>query len=406
MPHIKPFAAVFPNPENVEKVTLYIENLSLEAAKALRQNNTNSFLHMLVPEVENRFQRGSKKELAYKKITENFEAFVNNKVLLEDDCAAFYVYRVTDKEFTQTGIWALTSIDDYLCNAVKKHELTIPARENQLSEYLEQTAIDANPVLITYHPDKEINKLLDDSISQMPFLDFELDSLKHQLWKINNPFVLNLLAERFAKLPAAYVADGHHRAAAAANFGITKRKYNLKHNGKEEYNFFTSVYIAADQLKIYPFYRLVKDLNGLTADQFINKLKEIGQLDEADAFDGGFGIILDSKRYVFRPSLDYERSQNAVDKLNVSYLQDFILEPILGIINPRADERISFLSDKNGLSDLPAIMEQSGFLVAFILPVIKVEQLFEVAECGETMPPKSTYFEPKFPAGLLIHQLD
>ena len=394
----------------VGKVVLQVENLSIESAKLIRQENPYSYVNMLVPKVEDKFMMGSKTELAYKKINENFEDFLERGILIRDAKPSLYVYQVAHRGIVQTGIWAITSIDDYLNNTIKKHELTRADREKALIDYLQQTGCDANPVLITYHPDKEIDQIIQYTIKNKPNLSFTQEKANHKLWKIDDEASLNGLVESFSQLKVSYIADGHHRAAAASLLGIERRKMNLKHMGTEEYNFFTSVYMATDQLRIYPFHRLLKDTGDFTADEFLKQLNRnfevnpVKQPVEPSVLHE-FGMYLSGNWFKLIAKPQTYHQNNPVAELDVSILQDLILSPLIGINDPRTDSRISFVGGVIPVEDLVKSVDEGNFAVAFTLYPTSIEQLIRVADAGEVMPPKSTWFEPKFQAGLVIHQI-
>lgn len=410
MPKIKAFRGIHPAGAYAEPFVLAVENLDLVTAKKIRDQFPNSFVNLLVPKLDNRFLMGSKTELAFKKINENFEDFLEKGILVKDEQAAFYIYRVKHLGFSQTGIWAVTAIDDYLNNTIKKHELTRAERERGLIDYLQQTGIDANPVLIAYENNQEIDALITKAQQETPILQFEKTGAEHTLWRVDTQPQVTAFEKAFAALESTYIADGHHRAAAASTYGIERRKLNLKHRGSEEYNFFTSVYMATDQLRIFEFHRLVKDLGKLSVSAFLSQLSldfDIQELSNVVVYkpeqNHQFGLYLAGQWYqlVFKGNL----SDNPVHQLDVSILQTHILTNILHINDPRTDKRLSFAGGLTPLNELVQQVDEGTFDVLFTLYPTSVEELIEVADAGEVMPPKSTWFEPKFPAGLLIHQV-
>lgn len=411
MPKIKPFKGIHPKQSNAEKVVVNLENLSISEAKLIRQENPYSYVNMLVPKLDNIFLMGSKNELAFKKINENFEDFIDKGIFIQDSKPSIYIYQVHRAGLTQTGIWTVTSIDDYLNNVVKKHELTNSAREQSLIDYIQQTGIDANPVLITYKPVKAIDKIIQENTIKQADISFIKDETEHHLWRIDNEKTLKILVDEFSKLSSTYIADGHHRAAASSLLGIQRRKLNLKHQGDEEYNFFTSIYMSTDQLRVYGFNRLVKDLNGLSPDKIIELISHNFNITESLIAQEPceihvFGMYLAGKWYKLIAKRELFETNNPLAKLDVSILQDYILSPIFQIINPRTDTRINYRGGLLSINDLINDVDNGEFAVAFVLYPTGIEQLMEVADAGEVMPPKSTWFEPKFDVGLLIHQIN
>jgi uncharacterized protein (DUF1015 family) len=411
MPTIKAFKGIHPSQSLVAQVVIPVENLVLADAKTIRDTNPYSFVNMLVPKVDNRFLMGSKTELTYKKINENFDDFLDKGILQKDEKEAIYVYRVSHYGFTQTGFWTLTAIDDYLNNTVKKHELTRADREQYLVDYLQHTGMDANPVLITYPLDAILADILANIVKTDSLLHFKLDTAQHSIWKITDEVLLKRIINRFAELSATYIADGHHRAAAASSYGIERRKYNLKHRGNEEYNFFSSVYMDADQLRVFEFHRLVKDLGKLKISQFLEKISENftctllpSNANFSPSKPRYFGLYIAENWYelVSKKVLD---SENPVDNLDVSIVQNDILDSILQISDSTTDTRLSFAGGLTPIEDLVKKVDDGVCDVLFTLYPTSIEELFRVADAGEVMPPKSTWFEPKFPSGLLVHQV-
>lgn len=413
MPKIKAFRGIRPGAAYAGQVVLDIENLSIDEAKIIRQENPYSYVNMLVPKLDNFFLMGSKNELVYKKINENFEEFIDKGVLITDPEPSLYIYQTTRGKLVQTGIWTVTSIDDYLNNVVKKHELTRADREQSLINYLQQTGIDANPVLITYLAVPEIDEIISKVCRKEPELFFVKQDAEHRLWKIDTEADVSNLVNAFAKLPVSYIADGHHRAAAASLLGIERRKLNLKHKGDEEYNFFASVYMSADQLKIYEFNRLLKDLNGLSASQFIDALSQHFTIEKSREGEAviprelhHFGMYLDGSWYRLVARQETLKNQHPVAQLDVSVLQDFVLSPILNISDPRTDPRLCVVGGLQPVKELVKQVDKGDFALAFTLFPTSIDQLISVADAGEVMPPKSTLFEPKFQVGLVIHKIN
>ncbi|TKB97747.1 DUF1015 domain-containing protein [Pedobacter cryophilus] len=410
MPKIKPFRAVLPIPLLVNEVVVDLENLTIENAKLIRNSNKNSFVHLLIPKLENYYLQGSKQELTFKKIAENFEDFIGKEILIRDKIPSIYVYRQEKNGHSYIGIWTVSSIDDYLNNKIKKHELTRPEREKGLIEYLQQTGIDANPVLITYPGNTAIDQLILDITFNHPASDFHLNDERHQVWKVVDENQLDILVAHFVVMKSSYIADGHHRAAAASTFGIERRKLNLKHHGEEEYNFFSSVYINSNQLAILPFHRFLKLSEEINIESVLHFLRlefdltEIQKEDLIPEIAHQFGLYIAGKSYMI--SIHKQLNNNVLNDLDVSLLQDYILEPLFNIINPREDKRLHFIGGKIDLAAHVKMIDDGIFDLAFFLFPTSISDLMKIADIGESMPPKSTWFEPKFPAGLIIHEID
>ncbi len=410
MPRIKPFYAFRPvmGLQN-SVVTRPLENYSLGQARLMVSENPYSFLHLVNPELDNQYLRGSRQELIYKKINENLESFLEDDVICKDEKPSIYIYQVRHDGISQTGIWTLTNIDDYLEGNIKKHELTVERREKLLAEYLQQTGIDANPVLITYYPSPIVEQIIARYQATKPAVDFTYaDGTQHLLWVINDPDDLNALVLAFGNISTVYIADGHHRIASMAKMAMQKRK--LVSGGENmAYNYFTTAYFNTDQVKILSFNRLVKDLASLSVEQFLDEIS-VGFLIEKTkslvnpAKVHEFGMYIDKSWYKLVAKSHVYDEHNPVSVLDVSILQDCVLGPVLGITDPRTDARITFEGGKMPIEELQLQVDNGNYAVAFTLHATSVEQLIAVADVDGVMPPKSTWVEPKFLVGMLMNR--
>ncbi len=389
-------------------VTRPLENYSTGEARLIASENACSFLHLIDPELDNPYLRGTKQELVFKKISENLEGFIEHKYLDKQADPSIYVYQVLHDGLVQTGIWTLTHIDDYLEGRIKKHESTVERREKLLADYLQQTGLDANPVLITYHPNAVVDGIIRQYVELQPLLDFVFaDGSAHKVWAISDKQDIEAIVKAFDEIPAVYIADGHHRAASMAKMGLQKKKLNeKKHQGTELYNYFSTVYMNTEEVKVLEFNRLVRDIGGLSNEEFMSGLTRsflVEMVNGPVRPDGlhRIGMYFDGQWYVLIPKPEIYDEHNPVDVLDVSILQNFILEPLLKIKDPRTDARLTFEGGRTPVSDLQIKVDNGLFAVAFVLYPTSVSQVIAVADAGGVMPPKSTWVEPKFLVGLL-----
>lgn len=410
MPRIESFKGLRPAKDKLSQVIVKpFDSFYTNEARKILESNPYSFLHTIEPLVENPYQRGSREEIIFKKAKEYFDEFQEEGILIQDEKPAIYIYRTLNKGHLQTGIWVCTALDDYLDNTLKKHEYTRADREKDLIEYLQNTGIDSNPVLVTYEPREEINAIIHDTVKHTPEFEFEADNQKHFLWKLENPLIIEKLVYYFKQLPCSYIADGHHRAAAASMAGIERRKNNLRHTGLEEYNFFSTLYFSFDQLLVYEFQRLVKDLNGFTASDFLIKLS--GDFDVLPSSISKpekrhhITMYLEGAWYLLQAKSHTYQEKDAVNSLDVSILQNYILQPLLGIKDPRTDQRIQFVGGVVPIEDVCNRVDADEMKVVFFLYPTSIEELVQVADSGNVMPPKSTWFEPKLHCGLVTHKV-
>jgi uncharacterized protein (DUF1015 family) len=409
MPCIKPFCALTPAVSLQSLVvTRPLENYSTGEARLIASENACSFLHLIDPELDNPYLRGTRQELIFKKISENLEGFIEHKYLVKQPNPSIYIYQVKHDGLVQTGIWTLTHINDYLEGRIKKHESTVERREKLLADYLQQTGLDANPVLVTYHPDELIDRITERYLELEPVLDFSFaDGTEHRVWAIDGEEDIAAIVKAFADMPAVYIADGHHRAASMAKMGLQKKTLNgAKHQGTELYNYFSTVYMNTQEVKVLEFNRLVRNIAELSNEEFMAGLTDSFMVERAETLVKParlheIGMYFNGQWYVLRPKPQLYDEQNPVDVLDVSILQNFILGPLLKIKDPRTDARITFEGGRTPVADLQIKVDNGLFAVAFVLFPTSVSQVIAVADAGGVMPPKSTWVEPKFLVGLL-----
>jgi uncharacterized protein (DUF1015 family) len=313
---------------------------------------------------------------------------------------------------TQYGLVGCASVDEYWNDTIKKHELTRKDKEEDRCTHVRVTNAHSGPIFLTYRDNSEINTIVANVTSQPPENDHvALDGIRHQSWVIKDAGIITKITSLFKTIPHLYIADGHHRSAAAARVGRERAKMNPLHRGDEEYNFFLAVYFPASQLRIMDYNRLAKDLNGMTKEEFFVKLKTNFNIVDSHvqlkpAKKGDFGLYIDRKWYTLSTGPALQNLSDPVLRLDVSVLQNHILDPILGIKDPRVDKRIDFVGGIRGLNELERRVDSGGMKIAFTLYPTSVAELMAIADDGKVMPPKSTWFEPKLRDGLFVHFLD
>ncbi len=413
---IKPFKGLRPPKEIVEQVSClpYDVMNSKEAAK-MADGKEASLLRITRAEIE--FEEGtdSHDEKVYLHAKSNFEAFQKNKFLIQDSEAKYYIYAQTMNGNTQYGIVGAASCQDYIDGNIKKHELTRPDKEEDrkvLSRILEANI---EPVFFTYRSVPEIDTIVSDIVTNnTPEYDFTAeDGFGHHFWVVEDPKTNNKLEELFEeKVPCTYVADGHHRTAAAAGMSTEFKKKNPNHTGDEAYNFFMAVHFPDTQLQIIDYNRVVKDLNVLTPKDFLEKIDEnfiVNQVSESIVKPEklhDFSMYLDGKWYGLTAKDSTFDDNSPLDSLDVSVLSKYILEPILNIKDLRTDTRIDFVGGIRGLGELSKRVDTGEMAVAFALYPVSMNQLMNIADTGNIMPPKVTWFEPKLRSGLVINKID
>ena len=409
----RPFRAIRPCPEVAHAVASRpYDVLDSQEAKEEAAGNSNSFLRVIKPEIDLPDSTDLYSDEVYQKGRDTFREMIANGTFITDSAPNFYVYRLTMDGRSQTGLVGCCNFEEYYEGKIKKHELTRTAKENDRVRHVETLEANAEPVFFSYRGQKEIDQIVNKVIDSIPpVYDFEADDgIRHELWVSDNASQNEQLSAHFQKLDALYVADGHHRTAAAARVGQRLKEANSNHNGEEEYNFFMAVLFPDDQLKIYDYNRVVQDLNGLDEENFLEKLSH--QFDiQKDDFSKikpskirEFAIYLPGQWYRLTPK-DTKRSDDPVADLDVTILSDLILEPILNIGDLRKSNRIDFVGGIRGLSELSRRVDSGEMAAAFALYPVSMDQLLSIADAGEIMPPKTTWFEPKLRSGLFVHSL-
>jgi len=346
----------------------------------------------------------------YQKAKELLAKMVGDGTFISDQKACYYIYELTMDGREQTGIVACAAIDDYLSNTIKKHEKTRTDKEQDRINHVDICDAQTGPIFLAYRSEEVINQIVEKTKAGEVVYDFiSPDVIRHRVWVIDNIDDIEALYKAFESIHQIYIADGHHRAASAVKVGLKRREDNPGYQGEEEFNYFLSVLFPHDQLKILPYNRVVKDLNHHLPESFLNKIADHFLIEENDekpyAPDkkGKFGMFLNDKWYILTAKSDI-LSDDPVKGLDVSVLQDYLLTPVLGITDPKTDKRIDFVGGIRGLKELEKRCH-ADMKVAFSMYPTSIEELFDIADAGELMPPKSTWFEPKLRSGLFIHKL-
>jgi uncharacterized protein (DUF1015 family) len=413
MAFIKPFKGVRPQKEQAEKVAaLPYDVMNTEEAIAMAAGNPVSFLHISRPEIDLPKGTDIHSDQVYLQAHENLQSFLARGVLLQDESERYYIYRQKMAGITQTGLVVCAGVDDYQSGAIKKHELTRADKEEDRVRHIDALNANDEPVFYTYRNDPAITEAINKITFGQPLYDFITDDgVSHTLWSVAAPDQVEMLTERFAAIPTLYVADGHHRSAAASRVRDLRKNANAKHSGKEEYNFFLTVIFPDNEMTIMPYNRVVKDLNGRSVAEFMARVAERfevtpvpGALSPVRRHQ--FGMYLAGKWYELVAREGSFPEGDSVASLDVSVLQDNLLSPVLGVRNPRTDQRIHFVGGIRGVAELEKEVNSGAYQVAFSLFHTSIEELMSLADEDKIMPPKSTWFEPKLRSGLFLHLLD
>ena len=386
--------------------------LNSDEAREEVNGHPYSFLHVGKPEVDLDPGIDLHDMRVYKKGKENLQSLIAQRILVQDSEPSLYIYAQTMDGHTQYGLVGCASVEEYWKDTIKKHELTRKDKEEDRCQHVRVTNAHSGPIFLTYRDNAEIDAIVARMTSRAPENDHvALDGVRHRSWVIRENEVIRRIVSLFQTIPSLYIADGHHRSAAAARVGKERAAANPHHRGDEEYNFFLAVYFPAGQLRIMDYNRLVKDICGMTREEFIAKLKTTFTVVEAPARvkpagKGDFGMYLEKRWYTLSAGSALQQLTDPVQRLDVSILQNHLLDPLLGIKDPRVDKRIDFVGGIRGLCELERRVDSGDMKIALSMHPTSVAELMAIADDGKVMPPKSTWFEPKLRDGLFVHFLD
>jgi uncharacterized protein (DUF1015 family) len=409
---VKPFKGLRPPKELAPKVaSLPYDVMNSDEAREIAKDNPQSFLHIVKPEIDLEPSVNLYDEKVYNKAAENFKMFQENGWLVKDEKHSLYIYKEVMDGRTQIGLVGCVSAEEYWDGKIKKHEFTRKAKEEDRLKHVDVVNANAGPVFLTYPAQIQIDTLINEAIKAEPDIDFTSeDGVEHTLWAISDPEWLQKIMAEFEKLQALYVADGHHRTQAAARLAKIRKEKNPDHTGDEEYNYFLAVIFPHNHLHIMDYNRVVKDLNGHRDEEFLKKIEEKFEIEKTDykkpTQANTFGMYLKGTWYKLTAKPESFDKNDPVNSLDVAILQNNLLNPILGIGDPRTDERIDFIGGIRGIGELEKVVDNGKFAVSFSMYPTSIEQLMNIADSGKVMPPKSTWFEPKLRSGMIVHSYD
>ena len=414
MAKVKPFRGVRPPKEYVEKVASKpYDVLSSEEARAEAGDNEMCLYHIIKPEIDFEPGTGEHEPKVYDKAVENFKKFQEKGWLVQDPQDCYYIYAQTMDGRTQYGFVVGASVEDYLTGRIKKHELTRREKEADRMHHIEINNANIEPVFLAFPDNSTLEDIIDRTAQTAPEYDFvSEDGIGHTLWVIKDQETIDTITREFGEIPYLYIADGHHRTAAAAHVGEEKAKADPNHNGAEEYNYLLAVCFPQSHLKVMDYNRVVVDLNGNTEEQFLEKLADKFIVEEKGteiykpAKLHNFSLYLGGKWYSLTAKEGTYDDNDPIGVLDVTISSDYILRDILGITDLRTDKRIDFVGGIRGLGELKRRVDSGEMKMALALYPVTMKQIIDIADSGKIMPPKATWFEPKLRSGLIIHKLD
>ncbi len=414
MAKVKPFRGIRPPKEMIEQVASRpYDVLNSEEARREAEGNPKSLYHIIKPEID--FEPGTDEHdpKVYDKAVDNFRRFRENGWLVQDEREHYYIYAQTMEGRTQYGIVIAANVHDYVNGVIKKHELTRRDKEDDRMKHVRVNNANIEPVFFAFPDNERLEKIIREVASGNPEYDFTApDGFGHHFWVIDDPETERAITEEFEGMPHLYIADGHHRSAAAARVGLEKAEQNPAHTGEEEYNYFLAVAFPASHLRIIDYNRVVRDLNGLSPAEFLDRLAKDFVVEEkgAEIYHPerlhNFSLYLGGRWYSLTPREGRYNDADPIGVLDVTISSDLILRDILGITDLRSDKRIDFVGGIRGLGELRDRVYSGGMAMALALYPVSMKQLIDIADTGNIMPPKTTWFEPKLRSGLVIHSLD
>lgn len=406
---VRPFQALRPKSELASQVASPpYDVLDSAEAREMAAGSPLSFLHVVKPEIDLPPGTDLYSDEVYEKGAENLRAMIDSGTMIQDFQPFYYFYRQIMGQHSQTGLVATVSAEDYMAWRIKRHEFTRPEKEADRVKHIMAQGAQCGPVFLTYPDIEEINSIQEDTCSGEPMYDFTADDgVRHTVWKVSDELDMERIRQIFGDTGCLYVADGHHRSAAGTTVANQRNQFNPEHTGTEEYNFFLAVIFPKSHMKIMAYNRAVMDLNNLGQEEFMNLLADRFIVTASAAPEpggpGNISMYIGGEWYGLVPKPGTYPAADPVKSIDASILQENLLAPILGIGDPRTDKRIKFIGGIRGTGELERLVDSGGFAVAFSMPPVSLDQLFAVADSGNVMPPKCTWFEPKLRSGLLVH---
>ena len=413
MASVKPFCGLRPAKDSAERVvSLPYDVMDTGEARQMIAANPDSFLRVTRAEAELDPGVDAHSSEVYELAGKNMKKFIEQGLLVQDAKPCFYVYKQQMNTHNQVGLVVAASVDEYKNNRIKKHELTRPDKEQDRINHIVATEAQTGPIFLTYRASETVNALMAQAMTKEPAYDFSTeDGIRHTLYVVAEPERIRAIEQAFARIETLYIADGHHRAAAAAAVCDQCRKANPEHSGEEAYNRFLAVLFPHNMMKILDYNRVVRDLNGLSEADFLAKVQEkfdihpCSRQDCRAEYPHYFGMYMDKAWYKLVAKADSYDEENLQQRLDVSILQENLLGPILGIENPRTDKRINFVGGIRGIKELERLVDQGDYKVAFSLYPTSIKELMEISDAGLIMPPKSTWFEPKLRDAMVVQMV-